>query len=419
MEALRYIATEAERFLAEGKPAAADLIAREALSRNPRDAEAWSAVAKVATAIGETEAAARYARIAQELSPPVTPRAPEAERFLLIKAWGYGFCSDLDHVLGALLLCEITGRTPVTHWGANSLFGVDPQRDAFRGYFEPLSPVTLDDLVGKGFDFWPAKWRETNLRAEVVQKQWGEYSRIAAIQMLNRPERVVVSDYHSGVPVLSPWIRPGHPMRGRSIEEIYRYLVAKYLRPVVDIRQQVEDFAAIHFTSRPIIAVHIRGGDKYLEDPQLQQKLAVYPQAIEHVSQGNPNARIFLLTDAAPVVEEYRQRYGARLMTTECLRTSTQRGLHYMEHVDRRRLGVEVLRDILLAARCDRFVGIGSSNVSCMIHHVKPEGWAPGTMAMIGPMMTSKAEPFLYMSFEQLERYVGPERVATWRQKLV
>ncbi len=419
MEALRYIPVEADRFVAEGRPAAADLIVREALSRNPRDAEAWAALARVAAAVGETESAEHYARVARELAPAAVAAASGPERYLLIKAWGYGFCSDLDHVLGALLLCEITGRIPVTHWGANSLFGDDPRKDAFREFFEPLSPFTVDDLAGKVLDFWPPKWRESNLQAERVQKQWGDFSRISSLEMLNRPERVVVSDYHSGVPVLAPWIRPGHPMRGRSVEEIYVYLAAKYLRPRAEIVRQVDEFAAKNFGSRPVIAAHIRGGDKHLEDPQLQQKLAVYPQAIDHLAQGNPNARVFLLTDAAPVISEYQRRYGARLITTDCLRTSTQQGLHYQAHADRRRLGVEVLRDICLAVRCDKFVGIGSSNVSCMIHHMKPGGWAPGTMAMIGPMMTSKAEPFLYMSFEQLERYIGPERVASWRQNLV
>jgi hypothetical protein len=38
---------------------------------------------------------------------------------------------------------------------------------------------------------------------------------------------------------------------------------------------------------------------------------------------------------------------------------------------------------------------------------------------MLGPMMSAKAEPFLFMSLEQLVPYVGPERVASWRQNLV
>lgn len=44
-------------------------------------------------------------------------------RYLLIKSWGFGFYSDVIAVLGSLLLAEITHRTPVVHWGKNSLFG--------------------------------------------------------------------------------------------------------------------------------------------------------------------------------------------------------------------------------------------------------------------------------------------------------
>jgi protein O-GlcNAc transferase len=418
MEALEFTAAQAERYLAEGVPGAADLLAREALARNPRDAAAWRALSKVAAAVGEADASARYERIAAELSPAAGPcPAASAERFLVIKAWGYGFCSDLEHVLGALLLCEITGRTPVTHWGINTLFGVDPRQDAFKLYFEPLSWVGIDDLVGKGYDFWPPKWRETNLRAERVQKQFGEYSRLSAIQYLNRPEAVAVSDYFSGVAVLLPWLPAWHPMRHATLDEVYVYLTGKYLRPVADIAREVDDFASRHFTMRPVIGVHIRGADKYLEDAQLEQKLAVYPQAIEFLSRGDKQAKIFLMTDSSPIVEDYRRRYGDRLIVPEAVRTDTKRGLHYQEQPDRRRLGVEVLRDVLLAARCDRFAGLGTSNVSCMVHHMKK--WGPGDMAMIGPMMSAKTEPILYMSYEQLSRYLTPEKIDSWRKNQV
>lgn len=56
--------------------------------------------------------------------------------FLLIKSWGYGFWSDVEHVIGALLLAEMTGRTPVVHWGGNSYFSDD---EGGGTPFEPFS----------------------------------------------------------------------------------------------------------------------------------------------------------------------------------------------------------------------------------------------------------------------------------------
>ena len=155
MEPLLYNAVTARRLLAEGSPGAAETIARAALAQRPEDPESWRVLAAVAEAVGERFLAARYAAAAAavDLGTAAPAAALEAgtgglpardpDRFLLIKAWGYGFFSDLDHVLGCLLLAEMTGRTPVTHWGTNSLFRIDSGTDAFRSYFSPLSPQTI------------------------------------------------------------------------------------------------------------------------------------------------------------------------------------------------------------------------------------------------------------------------------------
>src|ERR1051326_753011 len=233
MEPLINNAETAERFLAEGTPGAAETVARIALSQNPMNPRAWRVLAGVAGAVGDEFFAGRFDAMARttdlagmparvELEAARGEPSREPERFLLIKAWGYGFFSDLDHVLGCLLLAEMTGRTPVTHWGTNSLFRLDSGQDAFRAYLEPLSPYTVDDLTGKGHDFWPARWKDSTLREEKFGKHQGPDSRFSAIQALHRPERVVVSDYHTSVSTLLNWLLPWHPMYGKSVEQIGR-----------------------------------------------------------------------------------------------------------------------------------------------------------------------------------------------------
>lgn len=425
METLQRTAAEARRLLEEGTPAAADLVLRDALAANPRDPGAWSALSRVAEAFGEWERAERYRIVASalDLSREVAFQAPErkaeldpsaSERFLLIKAWCYGFFSDVDHVLGCLLLCEMTGRIPVTHWGLNSLFRLGDGGDAFRSYFEPLSRYTIHDLLGHGFDFWPPKWREANLRAENLQKQFGDFSRLSALHMLHRPERVVVSDYHTGVCSLLPWLAPSHPMYGRSPSEALRYLMSKYLRPAPDILAEANAFAGWHLTSRPVLAVHIRGADKFVEDRQHAQKLAVIPQAIDFLAGAQSTCTIFLLTDSTSILSQYRQRYGARVVSTDCIRTDSQTGLHYTSQPDKRRLGAEVLRDALIAARCDKFIGIGSSNVSCAINHLRD--WPPGSAVLLGPLMTDRQNPTQFMTLEQLKRYFSADVLEAWRR---
>ena len=47
----------------------------------------------------------------------------DKSKYLLIKAWGFGFFSDVNHIIGQLLIAELTGRIPIVYWGKNSLFG--------------------------------------------------------------------------------------------------------------------------------------------------------------------------------------------------------------------------------------------------------------------------------------------------------
>jgi protein O-GlcNAc transferase len=438
MRHLEVTTAEAELLLSDGTPGAADNLLWRVLAKNPRDDKAWDLLSRIAAMVGAEDFAHDFAAVGAGLrgepvpsgaSAPL-PTPPADDRYLVIKAWGSGFCSELDHTVGGFLLAEMTGRTPVTHWGGDSLYTVDPRRDAFREYFEPVSSVTLEDVIARttDADFWPPKWNRANLHTDKHTKAAPTLkaaecgcSRMAAIQFLHRPERVLVSDYHIAVVSLVPWIRRGHPMHGRDTEAVLRYLFAKYIRPQPDLRARIQAFAAEHFRSRPIIAVHIRGSDKYKEEAHLAQRQAMYPQAIDRLAQmaqagtgsAAPSCPIFLITDSKPLASEYQKRYGARLILPPAVRTDSQVGVHLMGHPDRGLLGEEIVRDIYLAAMCDMFVGMGSSNVAATIHHLKR--WSPGSEIHLAGIMTHSEDPNMYMHLEQMERYLGPEWGAKMR----
>ena len=78
-----------------------------------------------------------------------------------------------------------------------------------------------------------------------------------------------------------------------------------------------------------------------------------------------------------------KERHGERLVATDCQRTSTDEGVHYLPGIDPVRAGREVLTDACLALRATRFIGNGRSNVSAMIAVMKD--WAPGDCTLIGP----------------------------------
>src|ERR1700722_19722782 len=125
---------------------AADLLARLVLERMPEHPQAFNALGIIAAQIGRHDQARTYFEQASSLGldaargnletlrrmPPVPVPPPETgRRFVLIKAWGHGFWSEVTHVLGGLLLAEISGRIPVVHWGDKNLFGGSSAEDGF------------------------------------------------------------------------------------------------------------------------------------------------------------------------------------------------------------------------------------------------------------------------------------------------
>lgn len=392
----------------------AEILCRRILAARPDWVPALNILGVIAWSVGAHDSAARYlgrARAAAPDDPTIAANLREVEaaatraaaeaameargpRYLLIKAWGYGFWADVDHLLGQLLLAEITGRTPVVHWGRNSLFGPGDGSDAFRLYFEPVSEVDARDLARPDYDFFPPKWTAANLFAEDVGKWHGPQSRMAGLYYLHRRERVAVSDFHTGVVALAPWIPPGHPLHGRSVAALYRHLVRRYLRPRPEIMAEVEATAERLLGAAPFLAAHARGSDKAVEFARLDEVNARYFAVVDRLRAARRFTRVFLLTDGAPLLEAFRARYGPRLVAADCQRTAGKVGLHYQRHEDRRRLGLEVMRDTYLAARAAAFVGNGGSNVSCMVGHLKD--WAEEDFTLLWPSIQLAPNAFLH-----------------------
>jgi hypothetical protein len=335
----------------------------------------------IAARIGMPDHAARY--LSSALSANPTNRAPrdtlnalKAEnvrlqqrpsdpRYLVIKSWGYGFWSDVSQVLGALLLAEVTGRIPVVHWGRNSLFGDGSAANAFHNYFEPVSNVTLENMARlPDASFFPPKWNQKNLFEEGVNKWQGSYSRTAALYFLPRRETIAVCDFYIGVIDVIPWLATDHPLYEKPPSDVYRYLINKYLRPRQSIVSDCESFYEAHLGGRRFVAIHIRGSDKELEDAELHRTNHSNFVALKTV---DPTWKIFLLTDDENWVARVRGTYGDRVITTDCRRASGKTGVHYLKPNDRVRLGREVMVDVYLARRADKFFGNGRSNVAAFI----------------------------------------------------
>src|SRR5689334_19481117 len=191
MEPASQLMDYATRAMAEN-PAAAEIACHEILELEPRNAAALHMLGYIAARMKMRDAAVAWFQAALDVEPDnarirenlATARAiqpmppPPYGRYLLIKGWGFGFWADVVQVLGSLLLAEITGRIPVIHWGPESRFSDQSGRDAFTQFFEPVSPVSLQDLAAlPNAGFLPARWNATNLATSDSSKWEGKGSR--------------------------------------------------------------------------------------------------------------------------------------------------------------------------------------------------------------------------------------------------
>ena len=112
--------------------------------------------------------------------------------------------------------------------------------------------------------------------------------------------------------------------------------------------------------------------------------------------------RIFLLTDDERYLAYLKGLYGERVIATDCQRTSTAVGTHYLPSVDPFKAGREVVGDVYLALRADQFIGSGGSNVSALIALMKR--WAPGNCVLIGESVLAVRHLSVYLARGQAAR---------------
>lgn len=308
------------------------------------------------------------------------------KKFLLIKSWGTGFWSEIDNLIGNLLLAEITGRIPVVDWGANNLFCDSPDENAFEQFFLPLNTFDAKGLASGDYSYFSPKWNRQNILSCDNDKLQGRFSRLPGVYYLNRDEDVLVSDYFVAVNELAEWIPSDHPLSGFSVDELYRALYRKYLHLKPEIVTEIEDFWNTEVGDGTVLAAHVRGSDKVSEDANLPIINQLYHSEIALYLKRFPKARIFLLTDSEPVVQDFLKCYGQRLIAAPCSRTSNAQGTHFQPSASRHALGFEVIRDVVTATRCHSFLGYGLSSVSCAVAYLRE--WHPGLCRLFGAKST-------------------------------
>ncbi len=372
-----------EQMLAQSRLGMAELCAAMATQDAPKDAASWNLFAKVAIASKQRDVAMRMVERALAIDPyfkaanknrklveAMATAKPTERRFLVIREWGAGFWSDVGFVVAGCLLARIAGREPVVWWGDSSLFRGEAA-NAWEQFFEPVSAARMQECAG--LSTWPAKWQGDATGA--MRNRWGgEDSRLTGVHHMARDERVCVFDFYHDVYMMRQWLAEGDPLLGKPATAVVRAMTRACIKP---LRQHVE--AAEAFARERLgggaIAVHLRGLDKPGElGAELQESHEKAIARVDALLAQRPEAKVLLLTDDAQVLARMQAKYASRLVTTDVIRGSGERGLHLSREHDGARLGREVLVDALIALHAEHFVGLAGSNVSYYIAAMKDWG---------------------------------------------
>lgn len=243
---------------------------------------------------------------------------------------GAGFFSNLNCVIGELTIAELLGMVPAVdfqHFPTpyHEAEPVNGTTNDWEYYFQPVSSFSL---------------------AEIYQSAHVAVSAGFHLQeaFLERPTGRCLLPGQTGI----------YP----STQGEYRRFCSKWIQPRGEIVEDVDRFA-VQFLGHRVLGVHFRGTDMNVTvghrfGPTLRQAEAIIDRVLDELRAD----RLFLMSDDANSISQFRKRYGNRLLYTGAFRSSgkaklnglSQRPLHqYL-------LGREVLVDLLILARCHGLV---------------------------------------------------------------
>ena len=310
-------------------------------------------------------------------------------KYIIIKSWGFGFFSDVSCVLGSLFLAELTNRTPVIIWGNNSLFNSNNKKDCFTDFFQPVSNISVED-INLNKSIFPPKWDSKNIHKNNFNKWNDNYSRLGALYFLNRVEKIIVVDFHIAVIDLMDWINENSKFYGFTLKQVLYFLIKKYLNPVEEIKDFCNQYIKKNLDNKPFSAIHLRGSDKVFEGTQVIEN----NKELIKLLLKDKKDKIFLLTDSQIYLNLMKKEFKERLFYLDCIRTDSQIGLHHQNIIEKRKLAIEVLKDVCIAQKAEQFYGCGDTNISNMIWASK--NWNKKKIIHIGENRWRTRNSFIY-----------------------
>ncbi len=231
------------------------------------------------------------------------------------------FCCVLNHIVW----CEQHNKTPVVYWGPPGCQFYQPQGyngsfNAWEYYFEPLSDLSYCEQDEIHNTYW--------LENQMCFSGWAIDSQT----------------------------------RKRAHE-----IITKYIRVKSVIQKKIDDFYTKNMAGKKTIGIHLRGTDKYLEEPVVP--LSSFINKAHELA--DKNTQFFIASDDASLFAQAVSQLEGHTIYYESLRVSTTQHMWQHGHPEKARLGEEVLIEAILLSRCDVVIH-GFSNVAAAALYFNP-----------------------------------------------
>jgi hypothetical protein len=280
----------------------------------------------------------RQSKNTQSESDPLVADGHRYDGFVVVENFdrNAGFSVLMTYALNGVRQALERNWLPVVNFDKSATrYFYDPSRgeNIWEYHFEPVMGISfseLEQMLQEG----RVPPSQVNHFSEKQQSQWHHFDldRIATFWGAEEPGDV------------KAWML--------EKRELGRRYVRDFIRVKPAIRSKAEEFVSREFNSPFTIGVHIRGTDFSYAEPTGTDD---YFQGVDRlVTERSLNDfQIFLATDQEQFVEAFRDKYGPRLVTYDCARSSNEIAAFKFTDLSPYLKGEEVMIDILLLASCD------------------------------------------------------------------
>lgn len=285
---------------------------------------------------------------------PIPGSDPQGQRFLVVKPTG-GMGNRLLGLMCAVPYSLMTGRQLYVDW--SDFMYSDRGENVFPRLFK-IRGVPFSYRLPQAAEVYPDFWRKELTKSSLVEQLGinhmdpkvmdetrielsGRYPQtVAAFWSFNlAPLRAALDHIHEHLPRFS----------NLTVDDICAEVMKKHILPRPAVSDQVDEFAAKHFTG-PMIGVHIRHTD-------MRMPLKETLRAVHELKQ-RLGARIFLATDNQAVERTLAKQFEDDLVTMP--KRYPDNGKHLHSHrvagMTNYEKALDAAVEMYLLARCDAIV---------------------------------------------------------------